>query len=75
MVLFYSRSLKFADDPSLSSITLKENQSIPLNVWNERHLEAGLSVIDDQDYKRRQEFSVKVRIARLVVLSMPSFLV
>lgn len=36
------------------------NESIPLLVPNERPSAARLSVIEEQDFKRRQEFSVKV---------------
>jgi hypothetical protein len=39
---------------------LKENQSIPLIIPNERQSAARLSVIEEQDFKRRQEFSVTV---------------
>jgi hypothetical protein len=40
---------------------LKANQSIPLTVTNDRQPGARLSVIEEQDYKRRQEFSATVK--------------
>ncbi|CAF3939022.1 unnamed protein product [Rotaria sp. Silwood2] len=52
--------LQFAIDSSLKSITLQTNQSIPLNVANEHQTAGRLSVIDEQTFKKRQEFSVKI---------------
>lgn len=39
---------------------VQQNQSVPLNVPGEHQTGGRLSVIVDQTYKRRQEFSVKV---------------
>ncbi|CAF0895845.1 unnamed protein product [Rotaria sp. Silwood1] len=52
--------LQFATDSSLQSITLQSHESIPLNVFNERQTTGRLSVIDEQSFKQRQEFSVKI---------------
>jgi hypothetical protein len=54
-------------DVSLTSTKLKANESIPLNVPNEqRQSAARLSVIEEQDFKRRQELSVKVKDKRFL---------
>jgi len=53
-------------DVSLTSTKLKANESIPLNVPNERQSAARLSVIEEQDFKRRQELSVKVKEKRFL---------
>lgn len=54
-------------DVSLTSAKLKANESIPLNVPNEqRQSAARLSVIEEQDFKRRQELSVKVKDKRFL---------
>ncbi len=54
--------LKIVNDTPLKSATLQQNESIPLNVPNERQTGGRLSVIADQSFKRRQEFTVKVKI-------------
>ncbi|CAF5221988.1 unnamed protein product, partial [Rotaria magnacalcarata] len=51
--------LQFANNPSLKSIILKYNESIPLNIFNEHQTAGRLSVIDEQNVTRRQEFTVK----------------
>jgi hypothetical protein len=51
---------KFAENPSSTSFRLKQNEYVPLIVPNERQSAARLSVIEEQDFKRRQEFSVEV---------------
>ncbi|CAF4323084.1 unnamed protein product [Rotaria sp. Silwood2] len=53
--------LEFATDSSLQSITLQTHESVPLNVFNEHQRAGRLSVIDEQNFKRREEFSVKVK--------------
>ncbi|CAF2782143.1 unnamed protein product [Rotaria sp. Silwood2] len=53
--------LQFATDSSLESITLQTHESVPLNVFNEHQRAGRLSVIDEQNFKRREEFSVKVK--------------
>ncbi|CAF3386362.1 unnamed protein product [Rotaria sp. Silwood1] len=52
--------LEIAKNASLTSIHLKHNESIPLIVPNEHHSTARLSVIEEQNSKRRQEFSVRI---------------
>ncbi|UJR35157.1 hypothetical protein I4U23_027926 [Adineta vaga] len=52
--------LEFAENTSLTSLTLKPDDSIPLIVPNDRQSAARLSVIEEQDFKRRQEFGVKI---------------
>ena len=42
-------------------MNLKQNQSIPLIIPNEYQPSARLSVIEEQDFKKRQEFSVQVK--------------
>jgi hypothetical protein len=54
--------LKFLNDTSLKSITLQKNQSVPLNVPTQHQLGGRLSVITEQSFQRRQEFSVKVKV-------------
>ncbi|CAF1212266.1 unnamed protein product [Rotaria magnacalcarata] len=55
--------LQFANNPSLKSIILKYNESIPLNIFNEHQTAGRLSVIDEQNVTRRQEFTVKIQDA------------
>ena len=57
----YSFLFKFEQSNTLTSINLKANQTVPLIVPNERQSAARLSVIEEQDFKRRKEFSVKVK--------------
>ncbi|CAF0869350.1 unnamed protein product [Rotaria sordida] len=52
--------VEIAKNTSLTSINLKHNESIPLVVLNERHSTARLSVIEEQNLIRRQEFSVQI---------------
>ncbi|CAF3667366.1 unnamed protein product [Rotaria sp. Silwood1] len=52
--------LQFASNPSIKSITLQQNESIPLNVWHEHQIVGRLSVIDAQNRQQRQEFSVQI---------------
>jgi hypothetical protein len=52
--------LEFANKSTLKSITLEQNQSIPLNVPSEHQTGGRLSVIEEQNHKRRQEFTVKI---------------
>ncbi|CAF1265249.1 unnamed protein product [Rotaria sordida] len=59
--------LQFATDPSLQSATLKKNESIPLNVSHDHQKPGRLSVIDEQSFKRRQEFSVTIGDAVKIV--------
>ena len=58
MFLFYLIILKFANNPSLESIILKQNESIPLNALVEHQTTL---VIGERSFNRRQEFSVKVK--------------
>jgi len=53
----------------LLSTKLKQNQSVPLILPNERQSAARLSVIKEQDFKRRQEFSVKVNKKKSFLLN------
>ncbi|CAF0751812.1 unnamed protein product [Rotaria sordida] len=52
--------VEIAKNTSSTSINLKHNESIPLVVLNERHSTARLSVIEEQNLIRRQEFSVQI---------------
>ncbi|CAF1648366.1 unnamed protein product, partial [Rotaria sordida] len=51
--------LQFTNDLSIKSITLQQNDSIPLNIWYEHQTFGRLSVIDEQNRQRRREFSVQ----------------
>lgn len=46
----------------MKSITLQQNDSIPLNIWRENQAVGRLSVIDEQNRQQRQEFLVQVGI-------------
>jgi hypothetical protein len=59
LLLFFA---KFANDSTIKSVTLEQNQSIPLKVPNEHQVPGRLSVIEDENFKKRQEFTVKVKI-------------
>ncbi|CAF1245225.1 unnamed protein product [Adineta ricciae] len=52
--------LEFDKKTSVISLNLKSNDSVPLVVPSDRQSAARLSVIEEQDFKRRQEFSVKI---------------
>ncbi|CAF4366742.1 unnamed protein product, partial [Rotaria sordida] len=52
--------LQFTNDLSIKSITLQQNDSIPLNIWYEHQTFGRLSVIDEQNRQRRREFSVQI---------------
>ncbi|CAF4137741.1 unnamed protein product, partial [Adineta steineri] len=52
--------LEFAENMTLTSKALKPNGFVPLVVANDRQSAARLSVIEEQDFKRRQEFGVKI---------------
>ncbi|CAF3681386.1 unnamed protein product [Rotaria sordida] len=52
--------LQFTNDSSIKSITLQQNDSIPLNIWYEHQTFGRLSVIDEQNRQRRREFSVQI---------------
>ncbi|CAF4768410.1 unnamed protein product [Rotaria sp. Silwood2] len=41
-------------------MTVKQNESIPLKVPNERQIHGRLSVIEDQSYKRQQKITVPI---------------
>ncbi|CAF4750906.1 unnamed protein product [Rotaria sp. Silwood1] len=53
-------TLPFATDSSLQSITLQTHESIPLNRSNIHQTVGRFSIIDEQNFKRRQKFSVKI---------------
>ncbi|CAF4149952.1 unnamed protein product, partial [Adineta steineri] len=52
--------LEFAENMTLTSKALKPDGFVPLVVANDRQSAARLSVIEEQDFKRRQEFGVKI---------------
>ncbi|CAF1260195.1 unnamed protein product [Adineta steineri] len=52
--------LEFAENVTLTSIALRPDGFVPLLVANDRQSAARLSVIEEQDSKRRQEFGVKI---------------
>ncbi|CAF4784637.1 unnamed protein product, partial [Rotaria sp. Silwood2] len=52
--------LEFVGDQSLTPMTVKQNESIPLKVPNERQIHGRLSVIEDQSYKRQQKITVPI---------------
>lgn len=55
---------QFGSDSTLSSFRLGKNEIVPLTVANERQPSSRLSVIEQLDSKRRQEFSVHVEKRR-----------
>jgi hypothetical protein len=57
-----SLSLQFTSDAPTGSVTLQQNESMPLNVYNENQIHGRLSVIEEQASKNPQEFSVKVSL-------------
>ena len=59
-VLFFYCS-KFADETVEKPVTLEHNQSVPLKGPPERQTAGRLSVIQDQAFKKRQVFTVKVK--------------
>ncbi|CAF1542330.1 unnamed protein product [Adineta steineri] len=52
--------LEFAENMTLTSKALKPDGFVPLVVANDRQSTARLSVIEEQDFKRRQEFGIKI---------------
>ena len=62
---------KFDDDPKVNSRKLTLDQLVPLKVPEEHQTTGRLSVIEDQSFRKREEFTVKVPIFLLLSLIIP----
>jgi hypothetical protein len=55
--------VKFVKDPSSKSLTLQKNEMVPLKLPTDRQIGGRLSVIEEQNFKKRQEITVKVKFS------------